>query len=142
MALGHIHDMATIMPIFRDGKVVAFAAACSHLPDIGGKLRSNSCREIYEEGLQIPLIKLLDAGQPNDTLVRIFQQNVRVPEQGLGDIWAQVAACRTLSDRTGELLHSVDLEELGDEIAARCEAVTRRAIALVPDGVYRSHHPA
>jgi N-methylhydantoinase B len=135
---GHVHDVTSVMPIFWKGKVVAFAAAVSHLPDIGGKLRSNSCREIYEEGLQIPPMKLLDAGKENITLIEMIIQNVRVPEQGMGDIWAQVAACRMMSERLHNLLEVVDIEELGAEVRHRSEMAMRDAIRAIPDGVYRS----
>lgn len=135
---GHIHDVTTVTPIFHDERLVAFAAIVSHLPDIGGKLRSNSSREIYEEGLQIPLMKLLDAGKPNDVLIEIILQNIRVPEQGMGDIWAQVAACRMMSDRLQGLLDTVNLEHLGAEVRRRSEAAMRQAIQQLPDGVYTS----
>lgn len=135
---GHIHDVTTVMPIFRGGKPVAFAAIVSHLPDIGGKLRSNSSREIYEEGLQIPMMKLLDAGAPNEVLVEMITQNIRVPDQGMGDIWAQVSACRKMGERLQPLLDTVDLEELGAAVRARSEAAMREAIRGIPDGVYSS----
>ena len=135
---GHIHDVTTVMPIFRGGQPVAFAAIVSHLPDIGGKLRSNSSREIYEEGLQIPMMKLLDAGQPNEVLITMIAQNIRVPDQGMGDIWAQVSACRKMGERLQPLLDAVDLEELGAAVRARSEAAMREAIRRIPDGVYRS----
>ena len=93
-------------------KLVAFAAVVSHLPDIGGKLRSNSSREIYEEGLQIPLMRLLDGGKPNDVLIEIITQNIRVSEQGMGDIWAQVSGCRTMGERLQGLLETVDIDAL------------------------------
>src|SRR5690606_10572438 len=88
MGTGHIHDVTTVMPLFHEGRLVAFSAITSHLPDIGGRLRSNSNRDIYEEGLQIPMLKLMSAGEVNETLVSMIRQNIRVPEQGLGDIWA------------------------------------------------------
>jgi len=135
---GHIHDVTTVTPIFRDGKVVAFAAVVSHLVDIGGKLRSNSSREIYEEGLQIPMMKLLDAGTPNDVLIEMIMQNVRAPEQGMGDIWAQVSACRKMGERLQGLLDSVDLDALGAEVRRRSEQAMRDAISKIPDGVYES----
>lgn len=135
---GHIHDVTTVMPIFRGGTPVAFAAIVSHLPDIGGKLRSNSSREIYEEGLQIPIMKLLDAGVQNEVLVEMITQNIRVPDQGMGDLWAQVSACRKMGERLQPLLDSVDLEELGAAVRARSEAAMREAIRRIPDGVYRS----
>ncbi|MDB5581147.1 MAG: hydantoinase B/oxoprolinase family protein [Bradyrhizobium sp.] len=135
---GHIHDVTTVTPIFRDGILVAFAAVVSHLPDIGGKLRSNSSREIYEEGLQIPLLKLLDDGKPNEILIEMITQNIRVPEQGMGDIWAQVSACRMMGERLQGLLDSVNLDELGAEVRARSEQAMREAIRQIPDGVYQS----
>jgi N-methylhydantoinase B len=110
----------------------------SHLPDIGGKLRSNSSREIYEEGLQIPLMRLLDAGEPNQVLIEMISQNIRVPEQGMGDIWAQVSACRMMSDRLQGLLDTVNLDDLGAEVRLRSELAMRDAIRQIPDGVYSS----
>jgi N-methylhydantoinase B len=133
---GHIHDVTTVTPIFRDGQVVAFAAVVSHLPDIGGKLRSNSSREIYEEGLQIPMMKLLDAGEPNQVLIEMITQNIRVPDQGMGDIWAQVAGCRKMGERLQPLLDSVDFQALGEAVRDRSEAAMREAISRIPDGDY------
>jgi N-methylhydantoinase B len=135
---GHVHDVTTATPIFNKGKLVAFAAVVSHLPDIGGKLRSNSSREIYEEGLQIPLMKLFDAGQPNEILIEIIAQNVRVPEQGMGDIYAQISGCRTMGERLQGLLETVNLDDLGAEVRMRSENAMREAIRAIPDGVYRS----
>lgn len=135
---GHIHDVTTVTPIFREGRLVAFAAVVSHLPDIGGRLRSNSSREIYEEGLQIPLLKLLEAGRPNEVLIEMIAQNIRVPDQGMGDLWAQVAACRMMGGRLQPLLDKVDLEDLGAAVRARSEKAMREAIRRLPDGVYPS----
>jgi N-methylhydantoinase B len=135
---GHVHDVTTATPIFHKGKLVAFAAVVSHLPDIGGKLRSNSSREIYEEGIQIPLMKLLDGGKPNEMLIEIISQNIRVPEQGLGDVWAQVSGCRTMGERLQGLLETVNLDDLGGEVRRRSENAMREAIRKIPDGVYRS----
>jgi N-methylhydantoinase B len=139
---GHIHDVTTVTPIFRHGRLVAFAAVVSHLPDIGGRLRSNSSREIYEEGLQIPLARLLEAGQPNAVLIEMIMQNIRVPDQGMGDIWAQVSGCRMMAERLQPLLDKVDLDELGAAVRARSEKAMRDAIRSIPDGVYSStvHH--
>lgn len=135
---GHVHDVTTATPIFHRGRLVAFAAVVSHLPDIGGKLRSNSSREIYEEGLQIPLMRLLNAGKPNEVLIEMITQNIRVPEQGMGDIWAQVAGCRTMGERLQGLLDAVDINALGAEVRMRSEMAMRDAIRQIPDGVYRS----
>lgn len=138
MGTGHIHDVNVAMPIFDKGKIVAFAAVVSHMPDIGGRIRNAGIREIYEEGLQIPLLKLLSAGKADQNLLDVIGQNVRVPEQTLGDIWAQVAACKMLEERLRPLLRDTDLKALGAEIRRRSEVAMRKAIRAVPDGVYHA----
>jgi N-methylhydantoinase B len=138
MGTGHIHDVNIAMPLFHKKKLVAFAAVVSHMPDIGGRLRNAGVREIFEEGLQIPRLKLIDGGRTNQTLLDMIAQNVRVPEMTLGDIWAQVAACKMMEERLQPLLRDYDLDALGQEIRRRSEAAMRKAIRQVPDGVYRS----
>ena len=138
MGTGHIHDVNIAMPIFHKGRIVAFAAVVSHMPDIGGRIRNAGIRDIYEEGLQIPRLKLIRAGVPDQALLDMIGQNVRVPEQTLGDIWAQVAACKMLEDRLRPLLEDTDLFALGAEIRGRSEAAMRKAIRAVPDGTYRA----
>jgi N-methylhydantoinase B len=138
MGTGHIHDVNVAMPIFHKGRIVAFAAVVSHMPDIGGRIRNAGIRDIYEEGLQIPRLKLVRAGKPDQNLLDMIGQNVRVPEQTLGDIWAQVGACKMLEERLQPLLRDTDLAALGAEIRNRSEQAMRRAIRKVPDGVYRA----
>ena len=137
MGTGHIHDVNIAMPIFHKGKIVAFAAVVSHMPDIGGRLRNAGVREIFEEGLQIPRLKLIDGGKPNQTLLDMIAQNVRVPEMTLGDIWAQVAACKMLEERLQPLLRDTDLAALGEEIRRRsgsrdAQSDPRRARRRIP----------
>ena len=79
MGTGHIHDVNIAMPIFHKGKLIAFAAVVSHMPDIGGRIRNAGIRDIYEEGLQIPQLKLINAGKPDQNLLDMIGQNVRVP---------------------------------------------------------------
>lgn len=138
MGTGHIHDVNVAMPIFHKGKIIAFAAVVSHMPDIGGRIRNAGIRDIYEEGLQIPRLKLIEAGKPVQAVLEMIGQNVRVPEQTLGDIWAQVAACKMLEERLQPLLRDTDLDALGAEIRRRSEAAMRKAIRTVPDGVYHA----
>lgn len=138
MGTGHIHDVNIAMPIFHKGKIVAFAAVVSHMPDIGGRIRNAGIRDIFEEGLQIPQLKLINAGEPDQNLLDMIGQNVRVPEQTLGDIWAQVAACKMLEERLQPLLRDIDLNALGIEIRRRSEAAMKKSIRAVPDGVYHA----
>jgi N-methylhydantoinase B len=136
MGTGHIHDVNIAMPIFHRRRLVAFAAVVSHMPDIGGRIRNAGIREIFEEGLQIPRLKLIEGGRPNQAVFEMIGRNVRVPEQTLGDLWAQVAACRMLEERLRPLLIDTDLAALGAEIRRRSEAAMRRSIRAVPDGIY------
>lgn len=135
---GHIHDISVAKPVFRDGRLIAFAAVTSHMPDVGGQLRNSGIREIFEEGLQIPFLKLVDNDVVNETLVEMIRLNVRVPEQTMGDVWGEVAACRMLESRLQDLLDEAGLQlgELGQEIRNRSETAMRRAIRTLPDGDY------
>lgn len=139
MGAGHIHDVSTAMPIFHKGRLVGFAAVVSHVPDIGGRIRNAGNRDIYEEGLQIPILKFVKRGRPDQSVVDLIGRNVRVPEQTLGDLFAQVSASKMLAERLATLLDEVELEALGREIRSRSEAAIRKAISEVPDGVYRGY---
>lgn len=136
---GHLNDATLAMPIFRQGRIVGFAAVVSHLPDIGGRMRNPETSEIYEEGLQIPAMRLLAAGEPDPTLVQMIRANVRVPDETMGDLWAQVACCRTLGARLNALLDDTgaDIDEVADQIVGRTEAAMRAAISALPDGTWR-----
>jgi N-methylhydantoinase B len=141
MGTGHLNDISVAKPIFRAGQLTAFSASTAHAPDIGGRIRSPEPREVFEEGLQIPPMKLLHAGRVDETLVRILRQNVRTPDPTVGDLWAQVVALDTMEERLMALMKSAGLIGLGPLAAAihgSCEAAVRVAIAALPDGVYRS----
>ena len=139
MGTGHIHDVSTAMPIYHRGRLVAFSAVVSHMPDIGGPVRTNDNGVIYEEGLQIPRLKFLRAGEADPAVSAFIATNVRVPDETLGDLWGQVAAHRMLEARLATLLDEsgVGLEALGGEIRRRSEAALRQAIAAIGDGEYR-----
>jgi N-methylhydantoinase B len=139
LATGHVYDVSGVMPLFHHAEIVGYAAVASHVPDIGGRIWGTSSREIYEEGLQIPPLKLLWAGEPDAGVVAMIERNVRTPELTMGDLWGQAAACRMLEARLSEFLDEtgVDLDALGAEVRRRAERAMRNAIAKVPDGVYR-----
>ena len=140
LGTGHLPDVCLIKPLFHAGRLVAFAATTSHVPDIGGQVRSIAPREIYEEGLHIPPVLFLRGGEPDALLVRLIRGNVRTPDQTMGDIWAQVAALEVMEGRLARLMgdYALDgLEPLASEIYGRSERAMRAAIAAVPEGVYR-----
>ncbi|MEM7748822.1 MAG: hydantoinase B/oxoprolinase family protein, partial [Pseudomonadota bacterium] len=138
LGTGHVHDVNIVVPIFRDDQIVGFAGVATHLPDIGGRIRSTGVREIFEEGLQIPPLKLFEAGQLNETLAAMINRNVRVPDHSMGDILGAVAGCQMLGIKLNELLtnEQFELRELARILQGRSETVMRNAIEAVPDGTY------
>jgi len=140
MGTGHMSDVSVLEPIYHRGRLVAFSATTSHMPDIGGRIRAIEAREIFEEGLHIPLAKLVHAGRVDDTLVALIRANVRTPDQTMGDIWAQVSANQLMGRRVAALLDDYGLDTLtglADELFARSERAMREAIRAVPDGTHR-----
>jgi len=138
---GHLPDISVAMPIFHEGKVVGFAGSTAHAPDIGGKIRSPEPREVFEEGFQIPIMKIINAGTADETFLRLLRKNVRAPDQVVGDLWAQVTALELMDQRVGTLMREYRLETLGDlaaEIRERSERAMRAAIRALPDGVYKN----
>jgi N-methylhydantoinase B len=140
MGTGHMSDVSVLKPIFHGGRLVAFSATTSHMPDIGGRIRAIEAREIFEEGLHIPLTWLARAGRTDETLVQLVRANVRTPDQTLGDMWAQASANELMERRVTALMDDyglTTLSELGDELFGRSETAMRAAIREVPDGTYR-----
>ncbi|HVX31101.1 MAG TPA: hydantoinase B/oxoprolinase family protein [Nitrolancea sp.] len=139
LGTGHLNDINIAMPIFHHGKLIAIAASTAHSPDIGGRLRSPDNHEVFEEGLRIPMAHLFQAGKPNDLLFEFIRQNVRVPEQVIGDIEAQIAANTLASRRLIDLVEEYRISDLGalaETIQRQSETATRAAIRALPPGVY------
>jgi 5-oxoprolinase (ATP-hydrolysing)/N-methylhydantoinase A len=137
---GHLFDLAVVTPVFRDGVLVGFVGSIAHCSDIGGTKDSARARELYEEGLQIPPLRLYRAGRLNEDLAALLRCNVRRPEMVWGDIQAQVTANRVGAQRLLAFMEEYELdslEPLALEVQRRAEEAMRKAIRAVPDGVYR-----
>ncbi len=137
---GHLPDFYITMPIFRRGELVGFAGASSHVADIGGTVTTGA-RQVYEEGICFPPVKLFHAGTPNDVIFAIIEKNVRVSDQVLGDLNALIASCRTSATEIVKLMDETgidDLRPISQSLNARTERVFRRAIEEIPDGTYSS----
>ena len=110
---GHLHDFTVVTPTFLEGEVVALFAATSHVVDVGGRGFGPDGRQVYEEGIGIPLMHLAKRGEMNEVLFAILRENVREPVQVEGDLYS-LAACneigsRRLLDMMGEFgLSSLD----------------------------------
>lgn len=138
---GHLFDVGVVTPVFRSGKVVAMIGSIGHVSDIGGTKDRMRAREIFEEGIQIPPMKLYRAGKANEDLFRLIRSNVRNAAQVIGDIEALVAANAVGARRLEAFLEEYGLEDLralAHVIQSRAERAMRDAIRAVPDGVYRS----
>ncbi|WP_291828421.1 hydantoinase B/oxoprolinase family protein [Bosea sp. (in: a-proteobacteria)] len=138
---GHMFDLALMKPIFRGGRIVAYAMSITHLPDIGGMGFSAAATEIYHEGLRLPIWKLFAAGQRDETLIELIKLNVRVPEQVLGDIMASVSCLEVVDRQLGEFLSEAglaDVDQLAVSIIDQTEAAVRSALVAIPDGAYRN----
>lgn len=136
---GHLWDVNVMSPVFRDGDIVAYVLSISHLPDIGGRGISAENGEIYEEGLQVPICKLVRAGQPNEELLELIRANVRVSEQVIGDIMANVSCTQVGARLILELMDEYrldDLRPLSGGIIRFSEQAMRAKIRQIPDGSY------
>lgn len=139
LGTGHLQDISMAAPIFHEGRLVAFVAMAAHGPDIGGALYSAVTREIFEEGLKIPICRYATAGE-RDPIVREFLwNNVRVPEKVIGDLEAMAASCRIAERRVQQLVGELGVEDFGvftGEILGRSERAMREAIRGVANGRY------
>ena len=139
LCAGHLFDIAVAAPVFRDGQVVALMGVVGHVTDIGGTKDSLNAQEIYEEGIQIPPMKLIRAGQMSEDILDLLRENVRNSDQVIGDLHALVSACRLGVDRILEFMDEYgmhDLEALASVVQGRAERTMRDAIRQLPDGVY------
>lgn len=137
---GHLNDVCVLSPIFYGEKRVGFTACVFHHSDIGGRVASDN-HDVFEEGLFIPLVKIYEAGQLNQSVIDLIRWNVRTPDEVIGDIRSQVAANHVCSEKVVQMLSEndlEDLEDLADEIISRTEKSMRRSIAQAPDGVYKA----
>jgi N-methylhydantoinase B len=140
IASGHLPDITMVMPIFYKEDLVAFAGTIAHSPDIGGAIWSADAKELFEEGIRIPPMKIYEGGKANETLIRFIRSNVRFPEMVFGDLEAQITAQTMCRRRLVEFMEETglsDLTELSTAIQAKAEEVMRQAILEVPDGIYK-----
>jgi N-methylhydantoinase B len=141
---GHVYDVNIVKPIFRGGRLVAFALSVSHLADIGGIGYGTGARDNYEEGVCIPPVKLFEAGRPNQFVFDLIEANVRFRELVIGDIYSNVAACTVAAQGMTDLLAEYGLDDTADVADAIFE-LTRGAVRDVlrdlPQGEFRSRLP-
>jgi N-methylhydantoinase B len=138
LGTGHLNDITMVRPIFRGTELVAFVGSTFHTVDIGGA-QSPFAKDAFEEGLCIPALKIVRRGEENGDVVAFLAENLREPQETLGDIRAQFAAYELAQAKLLRLLREegiADLRLVTDQILARSENSMRRALAAVPDGEF------
>ncbi|MGF1598446.1 MAG: hydantoinase B/oxoprolinase family protein [Acidimicrobiales bacterium] len=141
--IGHLPDLCVTVPVFAEGRVVAFVQAFGHHDDIGGKVPGSmpsDARSVFEEGLMVPPIKLYDQGVPNRAALTILTRNTRLPDSLAGDLDAECSACRMGAARLAELFerYGADtVEACFDTILERTtETFRREVLAKIPEGTW------
>jgi N-methylhydantoinase B len=138
---GHLYDLVVVSPTFLGGRIVAMFACTAHLVDMGGVGQSPDGRQIYHEGLFIPLMRLARAGEVNEDLLAILRANVREPVQAVGDVYALMACNDIGSKRLVAMMREFkldDLDMLGEAIITRSRRGMAEAIGKLPQGKWQA----
>ncbi len=136
---GHLYDLVVVSPTFMDGRIVALFACTSHLVDMGGIGQTPEGRQIWHEGLFIPLLRLARAGVMNEDLLSMIRANVREPVQVIGDVYALIACNDIGSRRLVSMMREFrmdDLDMLAEEIITRSRRAMTEAIGKLPKGTW------
>ena len=140
LTAGHPADMVLIEPVFYDSRLVAFSALRAHMGDLGAKgLYPTDSTDVFQEGTIFPALKLYDAGDLNEVIVKVVRANSRLPLETVGNILAGVGALRAGSrvvrdvvSKYGEMTYFAVVDELLDH----GERVARRGLEQITDGIY------
>ena len=138
----HLPDIAIAAPVFYQEKLVAFVANIAHHSDVGGRVPGSNAGDstsIFQEGLRIPVMRIMNQGVLNQELMDLIMLNTRTPEERWGDLQAQFAANRTGVLRLETIIQQQGLETFQQGCAALLDYAERKvqlAIGKIPDGVY------
>ena len=137
----HLPDITLVAPVYAHTRLAGYAANRAHHADIGGASPGSMplSSELYQEGLIIPPIKLVEAGRTDEKVLTLVCRNVRTPDERLGDLRAQIASARTGMSRLLEIVEKYGLDEVLEQMGRLLhysETLTRGAIRRIPDGAY------
>jgi N-methylhydantoinase B len=141
--MGHLPDVAVVVPAFVDDTLVGYAIAYSHHNDIGGHFpggSSSDSGDIYEEGLRIPLLRAYAGGVRDESLYALVRSNVRSAEEWIGDLEAKVTGCRRGAQQLADVVRKYGLaqvDETSNYMLDLAQSSVREAVARIPDGSYR-----
>ncbi|WP_170122144.1 hydantoinase B/oxoprolinase family protein [Breoghania corrubedonensis] len=140
----HLNNVVVYAPCFHAGELVGFAATRAHWVDIGGSrwgFSYNATSDVFAEGLQMRSLKVMQAGEPNETLMQILRDNIRSADAALGDLRAQTAACQIGAQRFGELVARYTRKGVADCVSLvweQADKAVRQVVAAIPDGRYEA----
>ncbi|MBT3701050.1 MAG: hydantoinase B/oxoprolinase family protein, partial [Alphaproteobacteria bacterium] len=137
LASGHLHDITISSPVFRAGQLIGFFACTCHQLDIGGRGQGPDAASVFEEGLAIPVLKLVKKGEVNADLMKMIRANVRTPGEVEADILSYVAANEVSAQTLCDALDKLDLdglESIGDQIINRSRTSMIDEIRKLPRG--------
>ncbi|KVK48865.1 5-oxoprolinase [Agrobacterium deltaense] len=138
---GHLHDITMVSPSFKGDELIGFFACTAHVVDVGGRGFGADGKSVYEEGIQIPIMKFAERGEVNRDLLKILRLNVREPNQVIGDFFS-LAACNDVGHRRLiEMLDEIglpNLETLGAFILSRTHTAIMERIAALPKGAWKN----
>ncbi len=136
---GHTNDFSVTTPCFRGGAFVGILACNCHLMDIGGMRNMVGTRDVFEEGLFIPILKIVDAGVVNETLMAIIRANTRLPVENEGDTYALISCNEVGCERLIEMMDQfalADLDDLSDHIIDASRDAVLARIRELPRGTW------
>jgi N-methylhydantoinase B len=141
----HLNNMVIYMPYFFKGELTMFSIVRAHWIDVGGiSTGFGAGAEVvdpWQEGLQLDQLKIYEAGNANEVLLKVIRDNIRFPDSSLGDMRAQMAACRLAHRRLDELFEKFGAKtmvEAIEQIFAETEMKCRRTVSAFPSGVYEA----
>ena len=136
---GHLHDFTFVTPAFRSGRLVALFASTSHMVDVGGRGMGPDSRQVYEEGIYIPLMHFAREGKVETPVIDIIRQNVRESTQVIGDLFSLSACNKVGARRLVAMMDEFDmesLEPLAAHILERSRQASLEAIRKLPAGTW------
>ena len=138
---GHLNDIVIVTPTYRRGQAVGFFADTLHVVDIGGRGIVGAAQQVYEEGIYIPITKIVDRGKVNQWLVDLIAANVREPIQVIGDIYSLISSNEIGGRRLRDMMDEFELEHLDDlarHILDHSRSASLAAMARLKPGTYRN----
>ncbi len=138
----HLSDVGMVMPIFDGDRLVAVGVAKAHWTEVGGKEPGSwsvDAKEVYQEGIQFPCLKLASEGVMDPNLLDLIRANVRFPEQSLGDMWSQIAGLKTAEKRILEICRKFGTDTLLlaiERLLKRSAEASRNLVRKLPQGEF------